>query len=218
MPGHRGQGRTGWPPCCVLLGSSRQSSLPKEKRLSICSGVGMCSCDSGMGPGQQTPPPPCWPGWGSRACSLTIRGFVSKNNTTLLGDWVLGALSDHQNIKNGLNITQPCRPSGPGADPAHPALLGPVSTPCLPSACPWPAPARCPNAPECQGWDTPARPRGSWFFKAVKFCILAQASSQGHRAAKTPCGWPSSGVHLPESGDPSLQLGTKCKHGSSCVC
>lgn len=75
--------------------------------------VARCSHDSGMGLGQQAPPPPCWPGWGSRACSLTTRGFVNKNNTTLLGDWVLGALSDHQNIKNGLNITQSCRPSGP---------------------------------------------------------------------------------------------------------
>lgn len=122
----------------------------------------------------------------------------------------MGALSDHQNIKNGLSITQSCRPSGTmalrptGADPTHPALLGPVSAPCpllqahgqlLPGAqMHRSARARIP----LPGHE------GLGIFKAVIFCILAQRPAPRATGQLRPCVWPAQlwTRIRPESGRP----------------
>lgn len=91
-----------------------------------------------------------------------------------------------------MNITQPCRPARVTALP-RPLLHSRGQL--LPGA-------RTPR-PERQGWHTPAGPRGG--FKAVKFCILAP------RPAPTAAGQLWTNIR-PGTGDPSLQLGTKCKH------
>lgn len=197
----RGQGQT-------LLGQPHSpAALPTRQS----TGRESSACVQGLGLGSRHAPLPM----GSGPCNPTIRRFVSKNNTALLG---AGVWVPCQIRMLKMNITQPRRPARVLALPwtgAAPTQHGWGQPP------PPPAPARCGQVPkhptQSAGAGTPL-PGQEVFLRQSNFASWLQGQPHSHWAANTPCSQPSSGQKFVlRQGAPSPQLDTKCKRGSFCV-